>query len=124
MGELMNSSLARAAPRLEDQAGVVDGTGTGRDRGAAATKVIFDQDLQRPKKLRIEYPAIRPYLAAAEPCLECLGEGSGVEPREPPAADEVATVIRWRAESGVDTVESSSCKKFKHNLMVIIYYLK
>ena len=52
-------------------------------------------------------------LAAALPCLECLGEGSGVEPRDPPAAVEVATVIRWRAESGVDTVESSSCKKAK-----------
>ena len=64
MVEFMNSSLARAAPRLEDQAGVVDGTGAGRDRGAAATKVIFDQDLHL-RIVRIEYPDIRP---ATLPC--------------------------------------------------------
>ena len=54
-----------------------------------------------------EEPALA---AAALPCLECLGEGSGGEPRDPPepAAVEGATVIRWRAESGVDSVESSS----------------
>ena len=124
MGELMNSSLARAAPRLEDQAGVVDGTGAGRDRGAAATKVIFDQHLRnctnkgqtiRLLIIRFEYLAIWPYHAAAEPCLECRGEGNGVEPRDPPAPDVVATVMRWRAESGVDTVESSSCKKRMSN---------
>ena len=63
---------------------------------------------------------MRTYLAAAEPCLECLGEGNGVEPREPPAADEVATVMRWRADSGVDTVESSNCKKFKQKLLMVI----